>query len=84
MEKYFDINEAGCSVRCKLYADDPRAVRHAVIYGHGFSGHKDTRAAARRGIPGCAGAGGPRLRRHLRRPYSGGAQERAAPQGLLP
>lgn len=45
MEKYFDINEAGCSVRCKLYADDPRAVRHAVIYGHGFSGHKDTRAA---------------------------------------
>ena len=30
MEKYFSINEHGCSVRCKLYCDDPRGIRRAT------------------------------------------------------
>lgn len=47
MEKYFDINESGCSVRCKLYCDDPRGIRRAVLFGHGFGGHKDNKAAER-------------------------------------
>lgn len=47
MEKYFPINEQGCSVRCKLYADAPRGLRRVIIAPHGFGGHKDNRAAAR-------------------------------------
>ena len=44
-EKYFDINESGYSVRCKLYCNDVRAIKRAVIFGHGFGGHKDNKAA---------------------------------------
>lgn len=43
--KYFDINENGCSIRCKLYATDSRAVRRVIIFCHGFGGHKDNKAA---------------------------------------
>ena len=45
MEKYIDINEEGCSVRCKLYYEDLHTVRRAVLFGHGFGGHKDNKAA---------------------------------------
>lgn len=45
MDKLFDINESGYSVRCKLYCSSVNAVRRAVIFGHGFGGHKDNRAA---------------------------------------
>ena len=45
MGKHFDINEAGCSIRCGIYANQIRGVRSAVIFGHGFGGHKDNRAA---------------------------------------
>ncbi len=45
MGTYFDINEQGCSIRCKLYATNPRDVRRVVIFCHGFGGHKDNRAA---------------------------------------
>ena len=45
MEKYFDINESGYSVRCKLYCSSVSAVKRAVIFGHGFGGHKDNKAA---------------------------------------
>ncbi|MBQ4423068.1 MAG: alpha/beta fold hydrolase [Clostridia bacterium] len=47
MEKYFNINDAGASIRCKLYAADPKDVRALVLYGHGFGGNKDNRAAER-------------------------------------
>ena len=47
MIKYYEINESGCSVRCKVCCEEPRAVRRAVIFGHGFGGHKDNRAAER-------------------------------------
>lgn len=46
MDKYFTLNRDGCSIRCKLYGD-AREVRQAVLYCHGFGGHKDTRAAER-------------------------------------
>lgn len=45
MEKLFDINESGYSVRCKLYCSNTDAVKRVVIFGHGFGGHKDNRAA---------------------------------------
>ena len=47
MEKYFSINEQGCSIRCKMYCDSPKAVKRAVVYGHGFGGCKDNKAAQR-------------------------------------
>lgn len=43
--KYFDINENGCSIRCKLYCTDARTVRRVIIFCHGFGGHKDNKAA---------------------------------------
>ena len=45
MEKYFNVNSNGCSISCKLYTDDPSGVESVVLYGHGFSGHKDNRSA---------------------------------------
>ena len=47
MTKYFNLNAAGSSIKCKLCANDPRAVRNLVVYGHGFGGHKDNHAAER-------------------------------------
>lgn len=47
MNKYFSINDSGFSIRCKLYCNDPRATRHVVLFGHGFGGHKDNKAAER-------------------------------------
>ncbi len=45
MEKYFDINEEGFSVRCKLYYDkDPRALTNVAIATYGFGGNKDNKA----------------------------------------
>ena len=38
MEKLFDINESGYSVRCKLYCSNVNAVKRVVIFGHGFGG----------------------------------------------
>lgn len=45
MDKHFDINEEGCSIRCKLYRADAGAVRRVVVFCHGFGGRKDNRAA---------------------------------------
>ena len=44
MEKYYNINAEGCSIRCKLYAESMKPER-VILYGHGFCGHKDTKAA---------------------------------------
>ena len=46
-EKYFDINENGMSIRCKLYCADAKKIENMIVFGHGFGGHKDNRAAAR-------------------------------------
>ena len=53
MEKSFHINRAGCSICCRLYAGD-RPIRRLVIFGHGFGGHKDNRAAKRYADYVCA------------------------------
>ncbi|MCR5558900.1 MAG: alpha/beta fold hydrolase [Schwartzia sp.] len=46
MEKHFDINEQGLSIRCKLYFDkDIHAVDRVVISTHGFGGNKENRSA---------------------------------------
>lgn len=45
MQRYFEINEGGHNVRCKLYYQDLKSIRRCVIFGHGFSGHKDNAAA---------------------------------------
>ena len=45
MEKYISINQNGVSIRSKLYCTDMKDIKAVVIFGHGFSGHKDNRAA---------------------------------------
>ena len=45
MERYFEVNGGGHNVRCKLYCKDPRSVARAVVFCHGFGGHKDNSAA---------------------------------------
>ncbi len=46
MQKYFEINEKGHNIRCKMYYSDLKKAEKAVIFGIGFSGHKDNNAAA--------------------------------------
>ena len=45
MHRYFEINELGHNIRCKLYYRDLRDIRRVVIFCHGFGGHKDNGAA---------------------------------------
>ncbi len=45
MERYFEINEKGHNIRCKLYCNNPQDIRKIVVFGHGFGGHKDNGAA---------------------------------------
>jgi len=47
MEKHFDINERGCSIRCKLYSNQPRGFSTVTIAPTGFGGHRDNTAAAK-------------------------------------
>ena len=44
MQKYFEINECGNNIRCKVYYRDRPAASNAVLYCTGFAGHKDNRA----------------------------------------
>ena len=45
MEKLFDINTAGQSIRCKLYYDKIREIQKVILYGHGFAGHRNATSA---------------------------------------
>ena len=45
MERYFQITGQGHNIRCKLYCQEPRNIRRAVIFCHGFGGHKGNAAA---------------------------------------
>ena len=47
MERYFEINEQGHNIRCKLYCRDLHTIRQVVVFCHGFGGHKDNSAAAK-------------------------------------
>ena len=44
LARHFDINENGCSIRCKLYAMDARSAQRVIVCCHGFGGHKDGKA----------------------------------------
>lgn len=44
MIKYFEINESGHNIRCKLYYSKQQQINKIVIYSHGFAGHKDNGA----------------------------------------
>lgn len=45
MEKYFEINQEGQNIRCKLYFNKNAVPEKVVLFGHGFAGHKDNSAA---------------------------------------
>lgn len=45
MHRYFEINEGGHNIRCKLYYQDLKQIRNLVVFAHGFGGHKDNSAA---------------------------------------
>ena len=47
MEKYFNIKAKGFMVRCKIYCNNLKNIDTAIIFGHGFGGHKDNKAAQR-------------------------------------
>lgn len=47
IQKYYEIHDNGFNVRCKLYCADPKSIRRAVLFGHGFGGHRDNKAAER-------------------------------------
>ena len=47
MQKYFKINADRLSIQCKVYYDNLKHINTAIIFGHGFTGHKDNRAAER-------------------------------------
>ena len=45
LKRYFEINENGHNIRCKLYARELHDIHRVVIFCHGFGGHKDNAAA---------------------------------------
>lgn len=45
MEKYFNINQNGMSVKAKIFCEDMRSIKTVVLFGHGFGGHKDNKNA---------------------------------------
>lgn len=45
MNKYFEINENGHNIRCKLYYDKGQEIRKVIVWCHGFAGHMDGTAA---------------------------------------
>ncbi len=47
MVKYFTINECAHSIHCKLYSNDSHDTKRIVLFGHGFGGHMDNKAAER-------------------------------------
>lgn len=45
MHRYFEINENGHNIRCKIYCHNLKDIRRIVLFAHGFGGHKDNGAA---------------------------------------
>ena len=45
MHRYFEINENGHNIRCKIYCHNLKDIRRMVLFAHGFGGHKDNGAA---------------------------------------
>ena len=47
INSYFTVINGRYEIRCKLYYNDPEKIQRAVLFGHGFGGHKDNGAANR-------------------------------------
>jgi len=47
LNRYFEINENGHNIRCKIYYQDIHNIKRSVVFVHGFGGHKDNGAAER-------------------------------------
>lgn len=47
LHRYFEVNEGGHNIRCKIYYQDLKKIRQIVLFCHGFGGHKDNAAAER-------------------------------------
>lgn len=45
MNSYFEINQRGHNIRCKLYANDFNNIKKIILFCHGFAGHKDNGTA---------------------------------------
>jgi len=45
--KYLNMQYEKNNVRCKVYTHDDGKIENLVIFGHGFAGHKDNKAAER-------------------------------------
>lgn len=45
MQKYFEINKNGNNIFCKVYYNDLKTAKKAVLYCTGFAGHRDNKAA---------------------------------------
>ncbi len=43
----YTVSRNGYNVSCKLYYEDKKAIPGVVLFGHGFGGHKDNKAAER-------------------------------------
>ena len=41
------VSHNGYNVSCKLYYEDKKTIHAVVLFGHGFGGHKDNKAAER-------------------------------------
>lgn len=60
MERYFDITRGGLCIRSKLYYDPAVPIEKVVLFGSGFSGHRDMKSAGKfaermlAGYPGIA------------------------------
>ena len=47
MKKYFEINDNGLNVKCKLYCNNPQNIESVLLSCHGFGGNKDNKATAK-------------------------------------
>lgn len=45
--KYINFQREKTNIRCKVYYQDDMVMNSMVIFGHGFAGHKDNKAAER-------------------------------------
>ena len=43
--RYFEVNKDGYNIRAKIYYGDLKNVKQVVLFGHGFGGHMDNKAA---------------------------------------
>ncbi|MCQ2524159.1 MAG: lysophospholipase [Lachnospiraceae bacterium] len=44
MVRYFDINNPGYSIKCKIFTESMRDINKVIVFMHGFGGHKDNKA----------------------------------------